>query len=130
MTDQPLASTTSTAFPAVLLPEAEDGDLARRAAAVADTLAGYAGSARLDGRFRLAVKGLAAAVCGLEGMRAVGFAPDLAEAALPRLSELVAQVERAVEEAQPALERERQAAAAAAPAPTRRGRRGPTPARK
>lgn len=130
MTGQPQTPTTTTALPVVLLPEPEDADLARRAAAVADALAGYSGSARLDGRFRLAVKGLAAAVSGLEGMRAVGFAPDVGEAALPRLAELVVYVERAVEEARPALERERQASAAAAPAPVRRGRQRQSPARK
>lgn len=90
-----------------LLPRAEEADLARRARAASELVGGFQGSARLDNRFCLAVRDLSRAVVGLEGMRAVGFAPEIAGDALPRLAEVLGQVERALERARPELEAER-----------------------
>ncbi|WP_217923132.1 hypothetical protein [Miltoncostaea oceani] len=90
-----------------LLPRAEEADLARRAQAAAELVAGFQGSPRLDNRFCLAVRDLGRAIVGLEGMRAVGFAPEIAADALPRLGDVLAQVERALERARPELEAER-----------------------
>lgn len=90
-----------------LLPRAEEADLARRARAAAELVGGFQGSARLDNRFCLAVRDLSRAIVGLEGMRAVGFAPEIAADALPRLADVLAQVERALEQARPELEAER-----------------------
>lgn len=112
--------------PSALLPRAGDSELARRAAAAADLVAGYGASARLDGRFRLAVADLARAVTGLEGMRACGLAGGIAEAALPALAEVVERVERELERAIPELQAE-QREIEAARQPARRSRR-PRPA--
>jgi len=90
-----------------LPPRAEQADLARRAQAAAELVAGFQGSARLDNRFCLAVRDLSRAIVGLEGMRAVGFAPEIAGDALPRLADVLAQVERALERVRPELEAER-----------------------
>jgi len=104
--------------PQALLPRATDADLARRATAIADRVAGYATSARLDGRFRLAVSDLGQAIVGLEGMRACGLAPAIADGALPQLAEVLGQVERALERAIPELQAEqREAGPARAPSP-------------
>lgn len=93
-------------IPQALLPRAADSDLARRATAAADLVGGYGASARLDGRFRLAVADLSSAVVGLEGMRACGLAPAVAEAALPQLAEVLELVEQALERAIPELQAE------------------------
>ncbi|WP_217913803.1 hypothetical protein [Miltoncostaea marina] len=90
-----------------LLPRAEEAELPRRARAAAELVAGFQGSARLDNRFCLAVRDLSRAIVGLEGMRAVGFSTEIAADALPRLSEVLGQVERALERARPELEAER-----------------------
>ncbi|MGE0029465.1 MAG: hypothetical protein AB7O78_16840 [Thermoleophilia bacterium] len=90
-----------------LLPRAEEAELPRRARAAAELVAAFQGSARLDNRFCLAVRDLSRAIAGLEGMRAVGFSTDIAADALPRLSEVLGQVERALERARPELEAER-----------------------
>jgi hypothetical protein len=114
-------------IPQALLPRATDAELARRAAVVADRVAGYAASARLDGRFRLAVGDLGRAILGLEGMRACGLAPAVADEALPRLADVLAAVERALEEALPELQAE-QREAEAAREPRRRPRKARTTA--
>jgi hypothetical protein len=93
-------------IPHALLPRATDSELARRATALADRVAGYGASGRLDGRFRLAVGDLGRAVIGLEGMRACGLAPSVADDALPQLAEVVDAVERALERAIPELQAE------------------------
>lgn len=90
-----------------LLPRAEEADLARRAQTAAELVGGFQGSARLDNRFCMAVRDLSRAIVGLEGMRAVGFAAEIAGEALPRLADVLAQVERALERARPELEAER-----------------------
>lgn len=112
--------------PSALLPRAGDSELARRAIAAADLVGGYGASARLDGRFRLAVADLAKAVTGLEGMRACGLAPRVAETALPRLAEVVERVEQELERALPELQAE-QRETEVAREPARRSRR-PRPA--
>jgi len=109
-------------IPQALLPRAADSDLARRATALADIVGGYGASARLDGRFRLAVGDLAHAVVGLEGMRACGLAPAGAEEALPQLAKVLAGVERELERAIPELQSE-QSEAAGAREPLRRPRK-------
>ncbi len=110
MSDDGFSSlTTSTGaleIPQALLPRATDSELARRATALADRVAGYGASERLDGRFRLAVGDLGRAVVGLEGMRACGLAPSVADEALPQLAEVVDAVERALERALPELQAE------------------------
>ena len=116
-------------IPRALLPRASDSELARRATALADRVAGYGASARLDGRFRLAVGDLGRAVVGLEGMRACGLAPAVADEALPRLAEVVDAVERALERAIHELQAEL-AEAEAAREPARRPRRPRAVARK
>ncbi len=115
-------------IPRALLPRASDSELARRAVALADRVAGYGASARLDGRFRLAVGDLGRAVVGLEGMRACGLAASVADEALPRLAEVVEAVERALEQVTPELQAEL-AEAEAARAPMRRPRRPRTVAK-
>ena len=102
----PAAGTAALEIPHALLPRATDSELARRAAALADRVAGYGLSGRLDGRFRLAVGDLGRAVVGLEGMRACGLAPSVADEALPQLAEVVDAVERALERALPELQAE------------------------
>lgn len=110
-------------IPPALLPRAADSELARRATAAADLVAGYGASARLDGRFRLAVGDLAKAVTGLEGMRACGLAGAIADEALPRLADVVTGVEQALERAIPELQAERRdAEPREAPARSRRRR--------
>lgn len=109
-------------IPKALLPRAAESDLARRATALADVVSGYGASARLDGRFRLAVGDLAHAVMGLEGMRACGLAPAVAEEALPQLAKVLAAVERELERAIPELQSE-QREAEAAREPLRRPRK-------
>lgn len=109
-------------IPDALLPRAADSDLVRRATAAADLVAGFGASARLDGRFRLAVGDLAHAVTGLEGMRACGLAPAVADEALPKLAEVLERVERALEHAVPELQAE-QREAEAARQPRRRPRK-------
>lgn len=109
-------------IPEALLPRAADSELARRAGALADRVAGFGASARLDGRFRLAVSDLGRAVVGLEGMRACGLAPDVAEQALPQLAEVLEAVERALERAIPELQSELREAEVAGP-PARRARK-------
>ncbi|MGE3141446.1 MAG: hypothetical protein AB7O53_18515 [Thermoleophilia bacterium] len=116
-------------IPQALLPRAADSELARRATALADRVAGYGASARLDGRFRLAVGDLGHAVVGLEGMRACGLAPAIADQALPRLADMLDAVERALEEAAPALQAELRDAQAARQ-PVRRPRRSRAAAAK
>ncbi|MGD9734730.1 MAG: hypothetical protein AB7V58_03860 [Solirubrobacterales bacterium] len=116
----PAAAVSSAALdiPQALLPRAAESDLARRASALADVVGGYGASARLDGRFRLAVADLANAVVGLEGMRACGLAPAVAEEALPQLAKVVGAVERELERAIPELQAEqREAVAAREPLP-------------
>ena len=109
-------------LPDPLHPRPEESDLARRAQTAAELVAGFSTSTRLDSRFRLAVGDLARAMSGLEGMRACGFATEIAADALPRLAEILAQVERALERARPELEAElRERDAAVRPA-TRRAR--------
>jgi len=108
--------------PAALLQRAGDSQLAQRATAVADLVGGYGASARLDGRFRLAVADLAKAVVGLEGMRACGLASRIADTALPRLAEVVERVEQELEWAIPELQAE-QRDIDAAREPVRRSRR-------
>jgi hypothetical protein len=126
---EPAAATAvALAIPPALLPRAEDSELARRAAAAADVVAGYGASARLDGRFRLAVGDLARAVAGLEGMRACGLAPAVADEALPRLAEVVSLVEDALERAVPELQDERRDADTGTP--PRRSRRPRTSAKE
>lgn len=100
------ASAAALDIPPALLPRATDSDLARRATALADIVGGYGASARLDGRFRLAVGDLASAVIGLEGMRACGLAVAVAEEALPQLAKVLAGVERELEQAIPQLQSE------------------------
>ena len=102
----PAASPVALEIPHALLPRATDSELARRATALADRVAGYGASGRLDGRFRLAVGDLGRAVTGLEGMRACGLAPSVADEALPQLAEVVDAVERALERAIPELQAE------------------------
>ena len=102
----PPMSTGAPEIPQALLPRAADSELARRATALADRVAGYGASERLDGRFRLAVGDLGRAVVGLEGMRACGLAPSVADEALPQLAEVVDAVERALERAIPELQAE------------------------
>ena len=102
----PAASLGALEIPHALLPRATDSELARRATALADRVAGYGASGRLDGRFRLAVGDLGRAVVGLEGMRACGLAPSVADEALPQLAEVVDAVERALERAIPELQAE------------------------
>ncbi|MGD9696123.1 MAG: hypothetical protein AB7V42_10740 [Thermoleophilia bacterium] len=109
-------------IPSALLPRATDSELARRATALADRVAGYGASARLDGRFRLAVGDLGRAVVGLEGMRACGLAPAVADQALPQLADVLDAVERALDDAAPELQAELREAETAR-APTRRARR-------
>ncbi|WP_217922733.1 hypothetical protein [Miltoncostaea oceani] len=109
-------------IPQALLPRATDSEVARRATALADRVAGYGASERLDGRFRLAVGDLGRAVTGLEGMRACGLAPSVADEALPRLAEVVDAVERALERAIPDLQAEQQNAESVR-APVRRPRK-------
>lgn len=116
-------------IPRALLPRASDSELAHRATALADRVAGYGASARLDGRFRLAVGDLGRAVVGLEGMRACGLAAAVADEALPRLAEVVEAVERALERAIPDLQAEL-AEAQAAREPVRRARRPRAPGAK
>ena len=93
-------------IPHALLPRATDSELARRATALADRVAGFGASGRLDGRFRLAVGDLGRAVVGLEGMKACGLAPSVADEALPQLADVVDAVERALERAIPELQAE------------------------
>ncbi len=114
--------TMDTQIPSALLPRATDSELARRATALADRVAGYGASARLDGRFRLAVGDLGRAVVGLEGMLACGLAPAVADQALPQLAEVLDAVERALDEAAPELQAELRDAEAAR-APARRARK-------
>lgn len=114
--------TADPQIPSALLPRAADSELARRATALADRVAGYGASARLDGRFRLAVGDLGRAVVGLEGMRACGLAPAVADQALPQLAEVLDAVERALEEAAPELQAELRDAEATR-APVRRARK-------
>jgi hypothetical protein len=123
-TEIPAAAVTGAALdiPQALLPRAAESDLARRATALADVVGGYGASARLDGRFRLAVGDLAHAVVGLEGMRACGLAPAVAEEALPQLAKVLAAVERELERAIPELQSE-QREAEAAREPLRRPRK-------
>jgi hypothetical protein len=102
----PAAGPAALEIPHALLPRATDSELAHRAAALADRVAGYGSSGRLDGRFRLAVGDLGRAVVGLEGMRACGLAPSVADEALPQLAEVVDAVERALERALPELQAE------------------------
>lgn len=104
------ASSAALDIPQALLPRAAESDLARRATALADVVGGYGASARLDGRFRLAVADLARAVVGLEGMRACGLAPAVAAEALPQLAKVVAAVERELERAVPELQAEQREA--------------------
>lgn len=120
----PAAAVSSAALdiPQALLPRAAESDLARRATALADVVGGYGASARLDGRFRLAVADLASAVVGLEGMRACGLAPAVAEEALPQLAKVLDGVERELERAIPELQSE-QREAEAAREPLRRPRK-------
>ena len=99
-------SPSALEIPHALLPRATDSELARRATALADRVAGFGASGRLDGRFRLAVGDLGRAVVGLEGMRACGLAPSVADEALPQLAEVVDAVERALERAIPELQAE------------------------
>ncbi|HMO01009.1 MAG TPA: hypothetical protein PKD59_16480 [Miltoncostaeaceae bacterium] len=106
-------------IPDALLPRAADSDLARRASAAADLVAGFGASARLDGRFRLAVGDLAQAVIGLEGMRACGLAPAVAEETLPRLAEVLGLIERSLERAVPELQAEQREGDAARRPPRR-----------
>ncbi len=123
-TEIPAAAVTGAALdiPQALLPRAAESDLARRATALADVVGGYGASARLDGRFRLAVGDLARAVVGLEGMRACGLAPAVAEEALPQLAKVLPAVERELERAIPELQSE-QREAEAAREPLRRPRK-------
>jgi len=116
------ASAAALDIPPALLPRATDSDLARRATTLADIVGGYGASARLDGRFRLAVGDLASAVIGLEGMRACGLAVAVAEEALPQLAKVLAGVERELERAIPDLQSE-QREAEAAREPRRRPRK-------
>ncbi|WP_217921942.1 hypothetical protein [Miltoncostaea oceani] len=109
-------------IPKALLPRAADSELAQRATALADRVAGYGASARLDGRFRLAVGDLGRVVVGLEGMRACGLAPAVADQALPQLAEVLDAVEQALDEAAPELQAELRDAEAARE-PVRRPRR-------
>jgi hypothetical protein len=125
--EPPLGAVGSVDIPHALLPRAADSELARRASAAADLVAGFGASGRLDGRFRLAVADLAKAVVGLEGMRACGLAPELAEQALPRLAEVLSLVERELDRAVPELEAERRDIEAAR-APARRARKSRRPA--
>lgn len=126
MDETPIAAAAASAaaldIPPALLPRAADSDLARRATALADIVGGYGASARLDGRFRLAVGDLANAVIGLEGMRACGLAAAVAEEALPQLAKVLAGVERELERAIPELQSE-QREAEAAREPLRRPRK-------
>lgn len=115
-------STGALEIPQALLPRATDSELARRATALADRVAGYGASERLDGRFRLAVGDLGRAVVGLEGMKACGLAPSVADEALPQLAEVVDAVERALERAIPDLQAEQQNAESVR-APVRRTRK-------
>ncbi len=121
--------TADPQIPSALLPRAADSELARRATALADRVAGYGASARLDGRFRLAVGDLGRAVVGLEGMRACGLAPAIADQALPQLAEVLDAVERALDEAAPELQAELREVEANR-APVRRVRRSRTTAAK
>lgn len=123
-TQVPAAAPSAAALeiPQALLPRAAESDLAQRATALADVVGGYGASARLDGRFRLAVSDLAHAVVGLEGMRACGLAPAVAEEALPQLAKVLAGVERELERAIPELQSE-QREAEAAREPLRRPRK-------
>jgi hypothetical protein len=125
------AAVTDTALdiPEALLPRAAESELARRATALADLVGAYGASARLDGRFRLAVGDLARAVIGLEGMRACGLAPTVADEALPRLAKVVAAVERELERAIPELQAE-QREAGASREPVRRPRKARSAAPK
>ena len=122
--DTTAAGAEALAIPPALLPRAADSELARRAAAAADLVAGYGASARLDGRFRLAVGDLAKAVAGLEGMRACGLAGAIADEALPRLAEVVTRVEQALERAVPELQVERRDTEPPEPPARRRRRSG------
>ena len=122
--DTTAAGVEALAIPPALLPRATDSELARRAAAAADLVAGYGASARLDGRFRLAVGDLAKAVAGLEGMRACGLAGAIADEALPRLAEVVTRVEQALERAVPELQVERRDTEPPEPPARRRRRSG------
>lgn len=116
-------------LPDALLPRPEDADLARRARAASELITGFSGSVRLDNRFCQAVRDLARAIAGLEGMRAVGLAPEIADEALGRLGDVLTRVEAAVESARPELEAERrERATPQAPGPKRRGRPRATPA--
>lgn len=127
--DEPSPRITAPEIPDALLPRAADSDLARRATAAADLVAGFGASGRLDGRFRLAVGDLAHAVTGLEGMRACGLAPAVADEALPKLAEVLGLVERALERAVPELQAE-QRETDAARQPRRRPRKAGAPAAK
>ena len=111
--------TSAPEIPDALLPRAADSDLARRAMAAADLVAGFGASARLDGRFRLAVGDLAQAVIGLEGMRACGLAPAVAEETLPQLAEVLGLIERSLERAVPELQAEQREGEAARRPPRR-----------
>ncbi len=124
MDEGPFAAeaTADPRIPKALLPRAADSELARRATALADRVAGYGASTRLDGRFRLAVGDLGRAVVGLEGMRACGLAPAVADQALPQLTEVLDAVERALDDAAPELQAELRDAEAARE-PARRPRR-------
>jgi hypothetical protein len=130
-TDLPAVAPPDAApdIPQALLPRATESDLARRATALADIVGGYGASARLDGRFRLAVGDLAHAVVGLEGMRACGLAPTVADEALPQLAKVLAAVERELERAIPELQGE-QREVEAARGPVRRPRKTRSPAPK
>ena len=130
-TDLPAVAPPDAApdIPQALLPRAAESDLARRATALADIVGGYGASARLDGRFRLAVGDLAHAVVGLEGMRACGLAPAVADEALPQLAKVLAAVERELERAIPELQAE-QREVEAAREPLRRPRKARSTAPK
>ena len=103
----PPAERPDGGIPEPLHARPEESPMVRRAGAAAATVAGFEGCGRLDSRFRHAVGDLARAISGLEGMRACGFAPEVAEEALPRLAEVLSAVERALERARPELEAER-----------------------
>jgi hypothetical protein len=127
VTETPLAQNGSapappSGLPDPLHPRPDESELARRAQSAAELVATFSASRRLDSRFRLAVGDLARAVSGLEGMRACGFAPEIADDALPRLAQVLAQVERALERARPELEAELRERETPARPPARRPR--------
>jgi hypothetical protein len=113
-------------IPHALLPRGADATLARGATAAADLVAGFDASAPSTAASGWRSPTRARAVIGLEGKRACGLAPELADDALPRLAEVLSALERELDRTVPELEAERREVEAAR-APARRPRKSRRP---